>query len=107
MNNYTGKAHERSLLSTNVLEAFLKEANINTYANEKIEKTASLRPSSKDYHFEKGDLTYHDTYFGTTKFLGEEIIYKAGKPAWGMNYYGFTLDPKINEELLTPSCAQH
>lgn len=86
-------------LPVDVLEAFLREANLNTYANENIKKAASLRPGSSDYHFEKGDLTFHDTYFGATKFVGEEIVYKNGKPAWGMNYYGFTLKNEISEGL--------
>ena len=86
-------------LPLDILSAFLREANFNTYANENIKKAASLRPGSKDYHFAKDNLVYHDTYFGSTKFMGAEIVYKDGRCAWGMNYYGFTLDDKINEEL--------
>lgn len=81
------------------LDNFLREANLNTYANENIKKSSSLRPGSKDYHFENDNLKFHDTYFGGKKFLGEEIIYLEDKPIWGMNYYGFNLDGKINEEL--------
>lgn len=86
-------------LPIDVLDAFLREANLNTYANENVKKASPLRPGSSDYHFEKGDLTYHDTYFGATKFVGEEIVYKNGKPAWGMNYYGFTVSDEISEGL--------
>ena len=86
-------------LPLDVLESFLKEANLNTYANKKAEKAASLRHGSRDYHFEKDDLTFHDTYFGATKFIGEEIVYKNNKPTWGMNYYGFTLNDNISEGI--------
>jgi len=86
-------------LPIDVLDTFLREANLNTYANEHVKKASSLRPGSNDYHFEKGDLTYHDTYFGAIKFIGEEIVYKSGRPAWGMNYYGFTLNNEISEGL--------
>jgi len=86
-------------LPVDVLDAFLREANLSTYANENVKKASPLRPGSSDYHFEKGDLTYHDTYFGATKFVGEEIVYKNGKPAWGMNYYGFTVSNEISEGL--------
>lgn len=86
-------------LPLDILDAFLREANANTYANENIKKVASLRPGSIDYHYEKGDLTFHDTYFGATKFIGEEIVYKNEKPVWGMNYYGFTLSEEISESL--------
>ena len=89
------------------LELFLKEANLNTYANEEAEKAKSLRPGSHDYHFEKDDLTYHDTYFGGKKLIGEEIIYKSAVPVWGMNYHGFTIDDNISEglfdEILRPA----
>lgn len=86
-------------LPIDVLDIFLREANTNTYANEKIKKATSLRHGSNDYHFESGDLTFHDTYFGTTKFIGEEIVYKNDVPVWGMNYYGFTLSDEISESL--------
>ncbi|MDD2578273.1 MAG: DUF5680 domain-containing protein [Candidatus Dojkabacteria bacterium] len=86
-------------LPIDVLDAFLREANLNTYANENVKKVSPLRLGSKDYHFEKGDLAYHDTYFGATKFLGEEIVYKSGKATWGMNYYGFTISNEIREDL--------
>jgi len=86
-------------LPVDVLEAFLKKANLNTYANENVQKSDPLRPGSSDYHFEDGELVYHDTFFGGAKFIGEEIIYKKNKPVWGMNYYGFTLSNEIDEEL--------
>lgn len=86
-------------LPIDVLDSFLREANLNTYANKDVKKASSLRPGSQDYHFEKEGLAYHDTYFGATKFIGEEIVYRDGKPAWGMNYYGFTLDNETNENL--------
>lgn len=86
-------------LPVDVLDAFLRKANLNTYANADVKKVTPLRPGSWDYHFEKGDLTYHDTFFGATKFIGEEIVYKANKPVWGMNYYGFTVGSGISESL--------
>ena len=86
-------------LPVEILDSFLREANLNTYANKNVEKVNSLRPGSNDYHFEKGDLVYHDTYFGATKFIGEEIVYKGGRPAWGMNYRGFTVNSEISEGL--------
>jgi len=86
-------------LPIDVLDSFLREANLNTYANENVKKASPLRHGSSDYHFEKDGLTYHDTYFGTTKFIGEEIVYKNNKPAWGMNYFGFTLNSEISEGM--------
>lgn len=86
-------------ISIGILDNFLREANLSTYANEDVKKVSSLRPGSKDYHFERDNLAYHDTYFGATNFIGEEIVYKDGMPVWGMNYYGFTLNNEISENL--------
>jgi len=86
-------------LPIDVLDGFLREANLHTYADASAERVASLRPSSKDYHFEKSNLVFHDTYFGGAKFIGEEVVYKDGKPVWGMNYFGFTVDDSISEDL--------
>jgi hypothetical protein len=83
------------------LKEFLIEAKRQTYANADVKKVASLRPSSEDYHYEKGEYIYHDTYFGGEKFLGEEVVYiGGGRPKWGMNYYGFTLDEDLTEEAI-------
>lgn len=82
-------------ISSEELTDFLNAANKATYANKEAIKSASLRPGSEDYHFEQGDLAYHDTYFGARDFLGEEIVYKAEEPLWGMNYYGYILSPDV------------
>ena len=77
---------------------FLREANKNTYANKTAKKVAPSRLKSEDYHFERGDLMYHDTYFGGRDFIGEEIVYENKKPVWGANYFGFILDDEIGEK---------
>ncbi|MBI2409912.1 XRE family transcriptional regulator [Candidatus Kaiserbacteria bacterium] len=85
-------------ISHDELAKFLDAANKSTYANKDAPKSASLRPSSEDYHFELGDLAYHDTYFGARDFIGEEVVYKISKPVWGMNYYGYLLNPDISAD---------
>lgn len=84
------------------LKRFLIEAKKNTYANAKAKKVASSRPGSKDYEYTDGTYIYHDTYFGKTFFIGEEVVYKVGeeKPIWGMNYYGITLDEDLADEAV-------
>lgn len=85
----------------NDLYSFLITAKKQTYANKNIKKVSSSRTGSFDYEFSDGKMTYHDTYFGGTKFIGEEIIYTSdNSPVWGMNYYGVTLNENFNEELL-------
>lgn len=77
---------------------FLEEANKSTYANKDAPKATSSRPKSEDYHFEKGNLIYHDTYFGGRDFIGGEIVYKDKVPVWGMNYYGYVLNKDVSEK---------
>lgn len=85
-------------LNKNRIAEFLNEANKNSYANKNAPKAASLRPASKDYHSEKDNLIYHDTYFGERNFIGEEVIYENNIPVWGANYYGFVIGEEINEK---------
>lgn len=84
------------------LKLFLIEAKKATYANANIEKVTSSRQGSNDYEYSKGKLTYHDTYFGGTRFIGEEVVYDGDseKPIWGMNYYGVTVDQNLSEEAM-------
>ncbi len=87
------------------LEIFLINAKKETYANSNIEKVTSSRLGSNDYHYEEvingKKYAYHDTYFGGTKFMGEEVVYcDSNKPIWGMNYYGVTFDESLGEEAM-------
>ena len=84
----------------NSFEKFLVEAKKQTYANPDIKKASSLRPGSNDYHYEEGSYIYHDTYFGGTNFIGEEVIYENGSPIWAMNYHGVTLDKNKGEAAM-------
>lgn len=83
-----------------MIEKFLIEAKKQTYANSSIEKQSSSRLNSKDYEYVKDNMLYHDTYFGGTRFIGEEVVYVDDKPYWGMNYYGVTLDENLGEEVM-------
>ncbi len=82
------------------LEKFLVLAKMQTYANENVEKVNSSRVGSKDYEFSHDNMIYHDTYFGGTNFIGEEVVYISNKIYWGMNYYGVTLDESMGEEAM-------
>ena len=54
---------------------FLVKAKKSTYANSDAPKVLPSRLKSKDYEFTDGNFTYHDTYFGGVKFMGEEVVY--------------------------------
>ena len=85
------------------LKKFLIEAKKQTYANASIDKLPSTRIASNDYEYKKGDLIYHDTYFGGINFMGCEIVYQNNIPLWGMNYYGRTLDETLSVEAMDAS----
>ena len=83
------------------LSEFLIEAKKQTYANEQVEKQESSRKGSKDYEYQAKGMIYHDTFFGGTNFMGQEVVYKDDDtPFWGMNYYGNTLDNNLSEEAI-------
>jgi hypothetical protein len=89
-------------MNMNELEAFIVRAKAATYVGDG-EHVTSCRVSSHDLHFSDGDWAYHDSYFGGTDFIGEEVVYFAEKPVWAMNYYGRIL----RDELLTAAEAGH
>ena len=83
------------------LRYFLIEAKKQTYANENVEKQESSRNGSHDYEYSSNNMIYHDTYFGGTNFMGEEVVYEENDtPIWGMNYYGVTLDQTLSDETI-------
>lgn len=82
------------------LNNFIVRAKAATYVGDG-EHVESCRPGSHDLRFSDGDWTYHDSYFGGTDFIGEEVVYYAEKPVWAMNYYGRIL----RDDLLTAAEA--
>lgn len=87
------------------LTNFLIKAKKQTYANSNAKKMDPSRFGSSDYQYEEEiegkTMKYHDTYFGGTKFIGEEVVYcEENTPKWGMNYYGVTLDENLSEETM-------
>ena len=82
------------------LEAFIVRAKAATYVGDG-EHAAPSRLASQDLRFSVGQWMYHDSYFGGSDFIGEEVVYFDGKPIWAMNYYGRIL----RDDLLTAAEA--
>lgn len=82
------------------LKEFLVKAKKNTYAGDGVLSTSS-RPNSKDLKYTEGNFLYIDSYFGSTDFIGEEVVFEKTVPAWGMNYYGKMLVPSTPEGFST------
>lgn len=86
------------------LKDFLIEAKKQTYANGNVKKVESSRLNSFDYEYTDGAMIYHDTYFGGTDFIGEEVVYDENQtPIWAMNYHGITFNENLSEEVVNNS----
>lgn len=81
------------------LRKFLLEAKQNTYASKKGERDSS-RKGSHDYFFSKDGYSYLDSFVGSSKFAGEEIVYKEDIVVWSMNYYGRVIGNYFNGDFL-------
>jgi hypothetical protein len=69
------------------LADFLVEAKQRTWANERP-NIISLENGGKRLVYKKGIWRYEDTYYGNDSIIGQELVFKEGKPYWGMNYCG-------------------
>jgi len=87
-------------LDLDELNAFIVRAKAATYVGDG-EHVTPCRTGSHDLRFSDGDWSYHDSYFGGTDFIGEEVVYLAREPVWAMNYYGRIL----RDELITAAQA--
>jgi hypothetical protein len=87
-------------MDNHTLYDFIVRAKAATYVGGG-EHAPACRPGSHDLKFDEKDWSYLDSYFGGRDFIGEEVIYFQGKPAWAMNYYGSIL----RADLITPAQA--
>lgn len=104
-NSFYAETYYAESVIDDVFMDFLIRAKKSTYANSTIEKVKPSRIGSSDYQYEEivnnKEYTYHDTYFGGIKFMGEEVVYcDSNKPVWGMNYYGVTIDDTLGEKAM-------
>lgn len=76
---------------------FLIKAKTSTYADGIKFKVPSTKPNSIDYHYEEDNFIYHDTYFGSKEFYGEEIVYFDNSPIWHMKYKGGILNAETTD----------
>ncbi|MGZ9235941.1 MAG: DUF5680 domain-containing protein [Anaerolineales bacterium] len=87
-------------IDLNALNTFIVRAKAASYVGDG-EQATPCRLGSHDLRFSDGQWAYHDSYFGGSDFIGEEVVYFAEKPVWAMNYYGRIL----RDDLLTASEA--
>jgi hypothetical protein len=65
-------------------------------APEVVNKQEGSKTISLSTEVENG-LTYSDTYYGSRRFIGQEIVKHLGQPIWGMAYNGVLLKD-VDEE---------
>lgn len=85
--------------------SFLVEAKKNTYAA-KTNKVEPSRKQSHDFVFEKDGYKYIDSFFGSSSFSGQELVYNNDIPIWSMNYYGVVLDDSFSGDFLKEALLQ-
>lgn len=73
---------------------FLVEAKTNTYAAN-ANYVEPARPGTRELVYRSGGYEYRDAYYGGFHFLGEEVVSRDQRHAWGMNYYGHLLVPSF------------
>ncbi len=70
------------------LQDFLEKASLNTYAINKAPEETAERPGFKDINYQDGDWNYRDSYTGSMRAWGTELIRFQGKPVWNSVYGG-------------------
>lgn len=76
------------------LNSFIVAAKRGTYVGNGS-RVAPTRVGSHDIVFSEGSLSYRDSYFGGTDFIGQEVVWMGQMPVWAMNYYGYILRPDL------------
>lgn len=84
------------------LHAFIIRAKSATYVGSG-RHLLPYRLGSQDLQFFDGDWAYHDSYVGNRDFMGEEIVYYRQQVVWGLNYFGYILQP----DRITSAQAGH
>ena len=80
--------------SLTLLHDFIVKAKSATYIGDGP-RSLSCRPGSRDLQFHQEPFAYLDSYFGSANFVGQEVVYFAGRPVWAMNYHGCLLEPAL------------
>lgn len=67
---------------------FLVKAKKNTYASNGEAGEDILKDGAKELSYKLGNFYYRDRYYGSSQFIGEEVVFLNNKPFWAMNYAG-------------------
>lgn len=84
------------------LNDFLVISKRNTYANGTNEIETNKENTYK-YEYINNDYTYTDTYYGSSRFAGCEVVYLKNVPIFSLNYSGIVLNDNFNSRFLKES----
>jgi hypothetical protein len=70
------------------LKKFLVKSKKNTYASNGEFGEKRLADGVKELTFKEGNFFYRDRYYGSNKFIGQEVVFYRKKAVWAMNYSG-------------------
>ena len=76
------------------LATFLVRAKVACYADGGGEARV-LDDGSKELAFQQDGYQCRDRYLGFNPFIGEEVVWRAGRVVWAMNYYGVVTEGTI------------
>ncbi len=85
---------------SSTLARFLVKAKAEGYASGIDSRIRRVSDGASEVSSSDGRYSYRDRWYGGAAFTGEEIVWRDGKPAWSMNFYGSTADgARIPEEF--------
>jgi hypothetical protein len=74
---------------------FLLAAKLHGYASAGERDETKLEDGGKRLRYRSGEFFYQDIYYGTDPFIGEEVVWQAGRAVWAMTYYGLVLEASV------------
>jgi len=84
------------------LKEFLVKAKKSTYANNK-NKPQKRSDGARVFSFVSAEFEgfkYEDIYFGSSKFVGQEVVWHNGIVIWSMVYYGGIVKDVLTQDTL-------
>ncbi len=72
------------------LGAFLARAKAGSYAADDPGRIRRMEDGGDEAAHEEGVFRYRDRWYGETRFTGEEVVWREGRPCWAMSYLGVT-----------------
>jgi hypothetical protein len=77
------------------ISQFLVEVRLNVYTGEGDEEGVILEDGCRELAYSLNEFSYRDRSMGFNPFIGEELVWQAGRLYWGMNYFGKVISENV------------